>query len=227
MKAPCNNGKKVDYRRGKRALAGHDPASAIRYLRSAVAESPASERSELSRRLYWLAIALRRLGKDGLAIKALASAQKLAPRGHARAMYKRAANAYGMPKASCLEHDEYRAFCSIQIRRYLDGVSGRQFRSQEEIESVLQIIAAAWLKLGTTLTSGMASCDEKLRVYKETGIVYPFPGQGIDVRQGSVIVANFKRGKAVKADDRCACGSGLAYRMCCGRTRLPYERERG
>ncbi len=217
----------MDFRQGKRALATHDPVRALRLLRSAVDDCPASNRTELSRRLYWLSIALRRLGKDGLAIKALASAQRLSPRGRARDMYERVANDYGMPKASCVEHDDYRAFCSIQIRRYLDGVPDRRFGSQEEIDAVLTMIADAWLKLESATTLRTASCDEKLRAYRSAHVEYPALRERREVRLGTVIAADFVRGKALRPDDRCPCGSGLPYRMCCGRTRLPYESERG
>lgn len=217
----------TEYRRGKRALAAHDPTKAMRLLRLAVDACPASDRIELSRRLYWLSISLRRLGKDGLAIKALASAQRLAPRGRARDMYERVANAYGMPRAACAEHDDYRAFCSIQIRRYLEGVPDHRFENQQEIDAVLTMIADAWLRLGSSQVLAAASCDEKLKVFKSAGIAYPTLRERHETRCGAVIHADFIRGKALQADDRCTCGSGLPYRMCCGRTRLPYEYERG
>ena len=158
---------------GKRALAGHDPVTALRLLRLAVDICPAERHAELSRRLYWLSIALRQLGKDGLAIKALSSAQRLAPRGRARDLYGNFANRYGMPKSDCAEHDDYRAFCSIHIRRYLDSVRDRRFSSQEEIDVVLRIIADSWLRLNTKKTIKRVACEEKLDVFKETEIVFP------------------------------------------------------
>jgi tetratricopeptide (TPR) repeat protein len=227
MKFVRNNDRKAEYRRGMRALASHEPALAMRLLRSAVDSCPTSERAELTRSLYWLAIALRRLGKDGLAIKALSSAQRLSPRGRARDMYERVANDYGMPRASCVEHDDYRAFCSIQIRRYLEGVPDRRFQNQEEIDAVLTVIADAWLRLNEARPLGKASCDEKLKAFRDVGITYPAFRQRREVRRATVIAADFVRGRALGADDRCSCGSGLPYRMCCGRTRLPYEPERG
>ncbi len=227
MRSIRNDEQDIEYRQGRRALASHDPTRALRLLRSAVDACPASDRTELSHRLYWLSIALRRLGKDGLAIKALASAQRLTPRGRARDMYERVANGYGMPRAACTEHDDYRAFCSIQIRRYLEGVPDRRFENQHEIDAVLTMIADAWLKLGTAMALATSSCDEKLRVFKNAGIEYPALRERRETRQGAVIPADFVRGKALQPDDRCTCGSGLPYRMCCGRVRLPYEYERG
>ncbi|HOZ71287.1 MAG TPA: SEC-C domain-containing protein [Spirochaetales bacterium] len=216
----------LSYRQGKRALAAHDAAAAVKLFRAAVASCPADERGLLASYLYWLSVALRRLGNDGLAIKALASAQRLEPRGHSRSVYARVANQYGMPKAACAEHDDYRAFCSIQLRKYLSGAPGGRFDSQEEIDAVLSIIAGAWLRLGEARPFADASCNDKLRAFRDVSIEYPTlreRGLGMETR---VIPVDFFRGKALKANDRCTCGSGLPYGKCCGRVRLPYEAER-
>ncbi|MBU0927335.1 MAG: SEC-C domain-containing protein [Spirochaetes bacterium] len=219
--------RRSEYLRGKRALADHDPVRALRLLRIAVDDCPASERSELSRRLYWLSVALRRLGKDGLAVKALASAQRLAPRGPARDAYERMANGYGMPKASCSEHDDYRAFCSIQIRRYLDGVPDGKFSGQNEIDAVLTLIADTWVRLAAARDFKSASCDEKLKAFRTTGIDFPALRERRCHDSEAILTVDFYRGRLRSAEDRCSCGSGLPYRRCCGRTRLPYESERG
>jgi hypothetical protein len=215
------------YMLGKRALAGHDPVTALRLLRLAVDACPAKRHTELSRRLYWLSIALRQLGKDGLAIKALSSAQRLAPRGRARDLYANFANGYGMPKSDCAEHDDYRAFCSIHIRRYLDTVRDRRFSSQEEIDAVLRIIADSWLRLNSNKAIVKVACEDKIDAFRETEIEFPSLRSMPKVANGRTITVNFMKGRTMDSADRCSCGSGLPYRMCCGRIRLPYEQERG
>jgi len=217
----------IAFQKGRRALALHEPVAALRSLREAVDGCTATNRMELARRLYWLSIALRRLGKDGLAIKALASAQRLAPRGTARSMYMHLANDYGMPRAACQEHDDYRAFCSIHIRRYLEGTHARRFSSQTEAEEVLKIIADAWLRVQAQAEIGESSCTEKIKLFHDTSIEFPMLRSMEHAQRGRVIQADFLHGRAVGSDDRCPCGSGLPYRQCCGRTRLPYESERG
>lgn len=219
--------RELSYLQGKRALAAHDAAGAVRLLRVAVASCPADERRELARYLYWLSVALRRLGKEGLAVKALANAQRLEPRGRSRLLYARVANEYGMPRAACVEHDDYRAFCSIQLRKYLSGAPGGRFDSQDEIDAVLAIIAGAWLRLAEAKPFADASCDDKLRAFRDVSIEYPTLRERGLRAEARVIPVDFFRGKALRADDRCACGSGLSYGMCCGRVRLPYEAERG
>jgi hypothetical protein len=196
-------------------------------LRTAVDGCPASRRAVLARRLYWLSIALRRLGKDGLAVKALSSAQRLSPRGPAREAYRHFANDYGMPRASCPEHDDYRAFCSIQVRRYLERVPDHRFSHQAEIDTVLTMIADAWLRLQDSSINQQLTCEGKLRTFRDLVIDFPALRTSTRIHQGRTIAADFFQGRAIRPDDRCACGSGLPYRMCCGRTRLPYETEHG
>jgi len=217
----------IAYSLGKRALSAHDAVTALRLLRTAVDGCSADRRAVLERRLYWLSIALRRLGKDGLAVKALSSAQRLSPRGQARDAYKHFANEYGMPRASCSEHDDYRAFCSIQVRRYLERVPDRRFSHQAEIDTVLTTIADAWLRLRNASAYRHDTCDDKLNTYREVVIDFPALRTGVGINPCRTIAADFFQGRAIRPDDRCACGSGLPYRMCCGRTRLPYETEHG
>jgi hypothetical protein len=161
------------YEAGRRALAKHDPVRALPLLREAFANAHPKDRAQFLKRVYWLSLALIKLGKDGLAIKALASAQALAPRGRIRALYNRVANEYGMPRSSCAEHDDYKAFFAIQVRRYLAGIPGRRFRDQTEMDAVLQLIADAWLRLAKERDMNAFSCSEKLESYKAFNLEFP------------------------------------------------------
>jgi hypothetical protein len=213
----------------KRALKNHDPVRALPLMREAVADCPVSLHHELARRLYWLSMVLFKLGRDGPAVKALASAQKLDRRGHGRAMYNRKVNGYGMPRASCTEHDDYKAFFAIQVRRYLSGVPGRKFASQEELEEILKLIAAAWVSLGKTRKKPDGSCEDKLDAFREVQIDFPALRERSALSEGPArtLAANFRTGEQVYANSRCPCGSGLPYSRCCGRVRMPFELDRG
>lgn len=215
--------RRLELAQGKRALATHDPVTAMRLLRSVVDSCPAGNRSELSLALYWLAVALRRLGKDGLAIKALSSAQRLAPRGSARRAYERVANGYGMPRSDCGEHDDYRAFCSIHIRRYLERSPSGRFSSPDEMETVLGIIAGAWLRNDALRRLSESSCGDKLDAFREVEIDFPNLTEADRPKRGSTIPVDFLRGKRLAPASACSCGSGLPYAKCCGRVRMPYE----
>lgn len=213
------------YSAGRRALAAHDPARALPHFRAAVDAVAPSERRELARNLYWLAITLNRLGKAELAIKALASAQKLEPRGRARALYCRISNEYGMARSSCREHDDYKAFFSIQLRRYLNSVPGAKFESGEEMEAVLAIIADAWIRLGRTRDLSLLNCADKLAVYQSAKIVFPEFGRFAGTAR--VLPGDFGSTAGVPRSGRCSCGSGLPSTRCCGRVSAPSERRNG
>lgn len=208
-----------------RAVKHHDPARALPLMREAVSACPVFLHQELAKRLYWLSMVLFKLGREGPAVKALASAQKLGRRGHGRAMYNRKVNGYGMPRASCAEHDDYKAFFAIQVRRYLSSVPGRRFASQEEMEEILRLIAAAWVSLGKGKAQPAGTCADKLDAFREVQIDFPALRERT-VPSGSTattLAANFRTGEPVHADSRCPCGSGLAYSRCCGRIRMPFE----
>jgi hypothetical protein len=213
----------------KRALKNHDPAGALPLMRQAVADCPVSLHHELAKRLYWLSMVLFKLGRDGPAVKALASAQKLDRRGHGRAMYNRKVNGYGMPRASCMEHDDYKAFFAIQVKRYLSTVPGRRFASQEEMEEILKLIAAAWVSLGRSKSQPVGSCADKLDAFREVQIDFPALRErsAASGAMATTLTANFRTGEQVYADSRCPCGSGLAYSRCCGRVRMPFELDKG
>jgi hypothetical protein len=213
----------------KRALKNHDPARALPLMREAVAACPVSLHHELARRLYWLSMVLFKLGRDGPAVKALASAQKLDRRGHGRAMYNRKVNGYGMPRASCMEHDDYKDFFAIQVKRYLSGVPGRRFSSQEELEEILRLIAAAWVRMGKNELKPAGSCADKLDAFREVHIDFPALQErsGLSGEMARTLAGNFRTGEPVYADSRCPCGSGLPYSRCCGRVRMPFELDQG
>jgi len=209
---------------GKRELAAHRPDRALRLLRESVEACPAEQSALLAQRLYWLAVTLLRMDRPELALKSLASAQKLRPRGLARKAYKHRVNEYGMPRRDSVELDDFYAFYSIRTCLYLGSCSGHRFATVAEKDRVTRIIAAAWKELRQSRKLEGLSTDLKLLLYKSWGI--SFPSFGLDATFGSCpdpIAVDFKRGRSVRGDDRCTCGSGLAYRLCCGRTISPLE----
>jgi hypothetical protein len=222
MRITKRGGVDLSYEAGRRALAKHDPVKALPHLREAFANAHPKDRSQFLKRVYWLSLALIKLGKDGLAIKALASAQALAPRGRIRALYNRVANEYGMPRSSCAEHDDYKAFFAIQVRRYLAGMPGRRFRDQTEMDAVLQLIADAWLRLAKERDMNAFSCSEKLDSYKAFNLEFPILREGQD-GACRVLAGDFRAAASFAAGNRCPCGSGLPAQRCCARVQLPFE----
>ncbi len=211
------------FRAGLRALSRHDPQTALRLFREAADSCSADRHGALARYLYWLAVPLLRLGRSELAVKSLASAQKLQPRGYARTLYGHMINGYGMVSTGCRENDDFRAFFSIQLRRYLGSRPGARFHGDAERDAVSRIIADAWIGFRKGHPLSERSCSEKLKLFRSHEIVFPL---GF-VDRGRILEANFRRGEAQTADGKCPCGSGLPYRQCCGRTVSPQEALNG
>jgi len=212
-----------DFRAGKRALARHRPDLALRSFRIAVAACPATSPEFLSRYMYWLAQALLKLDKPELAIKSLASAQKLRPRGPARSAYLLRANEYGMCRRASADLDDFYAFYSLQACSYLRRKPGGRFDSNAEKDAVTKLIADAWRVLARCGRLKGLSAAKKLELFKNGSIALPLFSLNAEP-QGKVIIANFRRGMAITGSDRCPCGSGLPYIRCCGRTSSLNER---
>jgi hypothetical protein len=198
---------------------------ALREFRLSADACSAREPALLAKRLYWLAVALLRLDRRDLAIKSLASAQKLRPRGPARAAYVHRVNGYGMIKRQSPEVDDFYAFFSVQACRYLGSRPGQRFVDASEKDAITRIIASSWRALKDSHRLEGQDPAAKLRVFQEWRI--SFPGLiGSRSKAGACrepIQADFRKRRSVSAEDRCPCGSGLAYMLCCGRTKSPCE----
>jgi hypothetical protein len=215
-------------REGLRELEGHRPDLAMRSLRASVDACPATRASELSRRLYWLAVALLRLDQPEIALKSLASAQKLRPRGLARSAYLARVNCYGMPKRKSPELDDFYAFYSIHACRFLSSREGRRFGSETEKDLVTRIITSAWLELKRSKRLVDLAPGARLELIKRWPVAFPsMIGASARANCGcEPVVVDFRRKRVPSADDRCPCGSGLPYRLCCGRTASSRELPR-
>jgi hypothetical protein len=207
---------------GRRELARHRPDLAVHNLRLAVASCPATRSGELSRNLYWLALALLRLDKPELAIRSLASAQKLRPRGIARKAYERRINAYGMCRRASPELDDFHAFYSIQAGAYLRRKEKGRFESNAEKDVITRLIGDAWRSLSRSCGMDGLTASRKLELFRKRRIAFPLFGLGT-TDQGAVLEADFRRGTRLRGDERCRCGSGLPFIRCCGR--IPSTRE--
>ncbi len=211
-------------RRGIRELSIHRPDRAISSLRQAVDSIPPSCSEELSQALYWLSVALIRLDERPMAVKSLASAQKLRRRGYARRLYLRTVNEYGMPKQDSPDLDDFYAFTSIQMAYYLSKKSKGRFDSFQERDTVLRLIMDAWKQLGGTGELDDRDSCEKLDVFRRTKINYPSFGLSSTSQLATsrtIVRASFGTAgrTSLRASDRCSCGSGLPYRQCCGRVK--------
>lgn len=209
--------------RGKRDLARHNPEGALRFFESALNECPIENRGDLSLILFYLGITLAKLGKRNGAVRSFSTSAKLMKRSsYSRAMLKRLANDYGMARQPTEDLDDWHAFYSIQLSRYLSFKKSQRILSGAERDMIHDLIAEYWRQIRSSgLLAGKRSC-EKLEVFRAVEIVFPFYAVSQNDR-GSIIPINFTTRRRVAPDGRCPCGSGLPYMMCCGRTRGAEE----
>ncbi len=116
------------------------------------------------------------------------------------------------------EEDDWLAFSSIQTARYLMGKNKRTFSTMAEKDMIADLIHDHWIVLVSSgELEGKSSCD-KLNFFRKVSIVFPTAGLGEPRLDSQVIGVNFQTQKKVELGDRCLCGSGLPFALCCGRT---------
>jgi len=204
--------------RGLGALARHNPSEAIRSLQKALDGCPPSRSRELYRICFFLGVALRRMGFSQSAIKSWVSCRRLKKRGYTRKMLARFTNGYGMEKQSSEALDDWKAFHAIQISRYLLGKNKGVFSTQAEQDMITDLIKDHWAALQVTGELKADSPCEKMEIFQKTRIVFPTVVITEPLVNGPIIAVNFQTRRKLRLQDRCSCGSGLPFILCCGRT---------
>jgi hypothetical protein len=199
-------------------LTRHDPAAAVKCLQHALEACPAWEHRSLYAICFYLGIALRRLGFVHPAVKSWIACQRLNKRGHTRKLLSRYLNSYGMERQASSEADDRQAFIAIQLGKYLLCKNRHAFSTEAERDMIGDLILDSWKDLRRSGSlEGKGSC-EKMELFRSTRIVFPTVVLTEPSVNGPVISVNFQTKQKVGLKDRCACGSGLVYMSCCGRT---------
>lgn len=163
-----------------------------------------------------------RLGHPETAIKSWVSCQRLNKRGRTKNLLARFANSYGMKKQVCLELDDWRAFVSIQLARYLQSKNKHVFSTRAEGDMIVDLIRDHWNSMVISGALVGKSCPEKQALFSRTSIV--FPTVLVPAYEGMPIIqVNFHTQRRMGWEDRCYCGSGLPFNQCCGR--IPGSEE--
>lgn len=203
----------LNFRKGMKKLTRHETECALRYLQTAIAGCPVDRSTDLAKILFYTGIALKKLGLHDGAVRSWNASHQLVKNGPVVRHLKRFSNEYGMAKQGMEELDDWKAFYSIQLARYLRSKKSRCIGTVAESDMIRDLISDAWNELKRSGTLAGMSPAEKIGVFKSVSIVFPFfyvPG----VRQTS--------GESVGRDSKsCPCGSGLPFRACCG------NRDRG
>jgi hypothetical protein len=215
---------KTAFLRGKRALQHHDNELALKFFERALSSCPVSSKKELSEILYLLGSTLNKLGMRNCALKSWSSAGRLHKHGYAARSVRRFSNAYGMAKQMTSLEDDWKAFYSVQLYRYLCMKKTRRLGTEAERDMIEDLIVDAWNELKSMFQLQDLDTEEKMQVFKTTRIVFPtFEVQDVSFGSGDTIPVDFGRKQRVHADDHCFCGSGLPFRSCCGR--IPGKNE--
>jgi hypothetical protein len=211
----------TDIHRGIRQLSKHDAGGAVLHFARALHSCPVTRSEDLAKLLYYLGIALKRLGLSNSAVRSWIAAHRAKRQRHTYELLERFSNSYGMAKQSCPDQDDWQAFYSVQLMRYLRGFNRKTLSSEAERKMLVDIIRSYWDKLKSSGELDGKSPAEKSTIFKDTCIDFPLFFQG--ALKDPVLRVDFSSGKRVRPGDKCFCGSGLPYLACCGRT--PGEDE--
>jgi hypothetical protein len=195
-------------------LARHRPRVALGHLEHALRGCPERRSADLARIFFYLGITLTKLGLAGPAIRSWMSSQRLAKRGLGRRMLNRYANEYGMVRRSCPGQDDWHAFYSVHVGRYLRSRPGHAFQSPVERALVGELIEARWDRLRHKHDLRNMSTAEKCAVFRGVSIDLP---AFVVAHEQATIAVNFPEKRRVSGGERCGCGSGRPYASCCGR----------
>ena len=204
--------------KAKNRLSKHDPRGALGYLQEALEDCPPTSRRDTVAILFYTGVALQKLGYASGAIKSWNIAVKLDKDGYSSQMLERLTNDYGMERCSSAKEDDRRAFRSLQLKRYREARNNGGLIAKAESDMIESLIEEAWRDLRASGRLEGLCAASKMQIFKETLIIFPFVECPKDFTcYNNVIPHDFAKAKEVKLSDRCLCGSGRTYMVCCGR----------
>ena len=202
--------------KGKVFLSLHDPERALKSFELAVAECPVDHCHDLGKILFFLGITLKKLGMSGCALRSWSAASRLDKHPVSGKFLQRFSNYYGMIKQESQELDDWNAYHSIQLTKYLALKKSKKIGTDAERDMIYELICEGWEEMKENVDlSSMDNC-EKLAAFSNHRIVFP----ALTARKqesSTEIPVDFSKKRRITYDDRCYCGSGLPYRLCCGR----------
>jgi len=141
-------------------------------------------------------------------------------------MLHRFGNDYGMVRQSTPELDDWRAFYSVQLQRYLQSKHTRQIVTDAEGDMIKDLIHDHWKQIRARGLLEGRSAEQKLSIFRSVKIIFPFYVSP-EILESKVVTVDFLNKSRLAAADRCRCGSGMPFMMCCGRTEGADELSRG
>jgi len=126
-------------------------------------------------------------------------------------------NSYGMVRTDKSVNDDFKAFSSIQLKKYLNGKINSRFGSLAEADMVMELLFEGWSRFQEEYNLLGINPEKKLFLFRGFKIDFP-----IKIDEGATIIEfNFRTKEVVKGEELCSCGSGLPYFGCCGAVEEP------
>ena len=117
----------------------------------------------------------------------------------------------------CEERTTGRPSLRSSLARYLSAKNKRTFSTAAEQDMVSDLIRDYWQTLGASgALVGRTPC-QKLELFRGVRIVFPTVLVDQPMVNAPVISIDFRSSRRVGLADRCSCGSGLPFILCCGR----------
>ncbi len=174
--------------------------------------------------LYLLGCTLNKLGMRNCALKSWSTARRLYKNGFASRCILRYANNYGMAKQETSIEDDWKAFYSVQLYRYIRTKRTRRVGTEAERDMIVDLISDGWRSLLARYRLAGLTSEEKMALFRSVRIIFPaFHFSEATDDEPATIPVDFGRKRRIGVDDHCFCGSGLPYKLCCGR--IPGEEE--
>lgn len=220
---------KVPFHKGKYFLTHHMHRKALNYFTEALELCPLTEQKYHSKLLFYMGICLKKLGFDNSALKSWILALKFEKIGYSYKMVRRFSNQYGMVKQPSVPLDDWQAFYSIQLSKYLRNKPSKKPGTNAEIDMVRDLIRDTWKELNNSedfrkTLAKTQSAEKKIALFRRITIVFPVNMAGMaqpnslwDIDKGMPIPYNFRLKTLQGSEMRCFCGSCLPYQLCCGR----------
>ena len=205
--------------RGRMLLRKHDPRGALKPFQSALEDCPVHCQNELSKILFYLGATLMKLGQTDAAIRTWGIGGKVSKSGYAVKMYRRTVNSYGMEKQISEEEDDWQAFKSVQLSKYMMARKRDTLPNPAELDMVTDLIRDTFCELRDSGSLDGHDCHHKTSLFERTYIVFPLTMAEFShtLKRGRIIPVDFRNARKLDPSKNCTCGSGLPYRICCGR----------
>ena len=207
---------RIAYARGKTLLTRHDPEHALKDFESALANCPVDRVKELGKILYFLGVTLQKLGMSSWALRSWSVARKLDKHNYSGKFLTRFTNPYGMAKQANCELDDWNAYYSIQLARYLSTKRSKKLGTDAEKDMIWDLIREGYRELRVLIDLDSLGSREKLVVFKRHQLVFPTFTASVPTGVESIPV-DFVKKRRINIEDHCFCGSGVPYKLCCGR----------